>query len=60
MVFLVILLLLTYFFVLDAVIAAVGQNRATLRILSECVDKHLDMCGHRWVDLKGLFSFMKI
>lgn len=44
----------------DAVIAIVGQNSLALQMLSACVDKHLNMSGHRWVDLKGLFSFMKL
>ncbi|KAF5362489.1 hypothetical protein D9756_002711 [Leucocoprinus leucothites] len=44
----------------DAVIAVVGKNSAALERLSSCVDKHLNMSGHRWVDLKGLFSFMRL
>jgi DNA polymerase alpha subunit A len=44
----------------DAVNAIVGQNESALGLLSSCVDKHLNMCGHRWVNLKGLFSFMRL
>ncbi|KXN86712.1 DNA polymerase alpha catalytic subunit [Leucoagaricus sp. SymC.cos] len=44
----------------DAVIAVVGKNHESLGRLSDCVEKHLNMSGHRWVDMKDLFSFMRL
>ena len=46
--------------VLDKVEALVNQNHNLLQTLRECVERHLDLSGRRWVDLGGLFSFMKI
>lgn len=32
------------------------QNHELLQTLSKCVEKYLDNCGRRWVDLGTLFS----
>jgi len=40
--------------------SCVDKNSDGLQRLSSCVDKHLNMCGHRWVDLKSLFSLMRL
>ena len=32
------------------------QNHALLQTLSKCVEKYLDNCGRRWVELGTLFS----
>ncbi|KAF5385769.1 hypothetical protein D9615_002206 [Tricholomella constricta] len=44
----------------DTISALVLHNAECLRALGDCVEKYLDQCGRRWVDLKGLFSFMKV
>ncbi|KAF8703965.1 hypothetical protein AX14_014078 [Amanita brunnescens Koide BX004] len=45
---------------LDKVEALVDQNGNLLQTLRECVERYLDLSGRRWVDLGGLFSFMKL
>jgi DNA polymerase alpha subunit A len=45
---------------LDKVEALVNQNCNLLQTLGECVERYLDLSGRRWVDLGGLFSFMKL
>jgi DNA polymerase alpha subunit A len=37
----------------------VRANEALLRQLVGVVDKYLDQSGRRWVELDGLFSFMR-
>jgi DNA polymerase alpha subunit A len=46
----------------DLVAAAVNApaNAALLRSLTACVDKYLDQCGRRWVDLSTIFGKMKV
>ncbi|RDB16000.1 DNA polymerase alpha catalytic subunit [Hypsizygus marmoreus] len=44
----------------DALVAIVQYNAGCLQALTDCVEKYLDQCGRRWVDLSGLFSFMKV
>ncbi|CCA69546.1 related to POL1-DNA-directed DNA polymerase alpha, 180 KD subunit [Serendipita indica DSM 11827] len=44
----------------EHITALVGQNADTLLVLAEVVERHLDECGRRWVDLKDLFGFMSI
>lgn len=40
---------------------ALGQVQGSfLRAMSGTVEKYLDQCGRRWVDLGALFSFMKV
>ncbi len=38
----------------------VSQQADLLRSLSSVVDKYLDQCGRRWVEMGTLFSMMKI
>ena len=38
----------------------VTKNAVLLDNLGRCVEKHLNNCGRRWVDLKTLFSLMKV
>lgn len=40
----------------DELRALVTQNHALLQTLSSCVEKYLDNCGRRWVDLGTIFS----
>ncbi|KAG5643370.1 hypothetical protein DXG03_001018 [Asterophora parasitica] len=44
----------------DTLLALVSFNAASLQALSDCIEKYLDQCGRRWVDLSGIFSFLKI
>ncbi|KAH9933419.1 ribonuclease H-like domain-containing protein [Fomitopsis serialis] len=37
-----------------------GADAEFLRVMGATVDKYLDQSGRRWVNLTGLFSFMKI
>ena len=39
---------------------AIIRNAVLLHDLRECVEKHLNNCGRRWVDLKTIFSQMKV
>ncbi|KDQ50145.1 hypothetical protein JAAARDRAFT_74363 [Jaapia argillacea MUCL 33604] len=45
---------------LDAVNAIVATQGDLLAALEGTVEKYLDQCGRRWVELGGLFSFMKL
>lgn len=45
---------------LDEVVALVDVNGVFLSAMTVTVEKHLNNCGRRWVELNGLFSFMKI
>ncbi|PCH44462.1 hypothetical protein WOLCODRAFT_105176 [Wolfiporia cocos MD-104 SS10] len=45
---------------LEEVRALVQSQAEFLQAMSETVEKYLDQCGRRWVDLTGLFSFMKV
>ena len=45
---------------IEAVTAIVAYNKGLLEDLTGCVEKYLDQCGRRWVNLKTLFSFMKV
>ncbi|KAF8813033.1 DNA polymerase alpha catalytic subunit [Phlegmacium glaucopus] len=38
----------------------ITRNAVLLRNLRECVEKHLNNCGRRWVDLRTIFSLMKV
>ena len=38
----------------------VTKNAVLLDNLGRCVEKHLNNCGRRWVDLKTIFSLMKV
>ncbi|EJD43695.1 hypothetical protein AURDEDRAFT_88520 [Auricularia subglabra TFB-10046 SS5] len=44
----------------DELRALVGLNRGLLEDLLSSVDRYMDMCGRRWVDMKEMFSFMKL
>ena len=44
----------------EHITALVGKNIDTLTVLADTVERHLDECGRRWVDLKDLFGFMSI
>ncbi|KII85843.1 hypothetical protein PLICRDRAFT_298164 [Plicaturopsis crispa FD-325 SS-3] len=45
---------------IGAVDGAVMNNAAFLQSMTDTVEKYLDQCGRRWVELSGLFSFMKV
>jgi len=44
----------------DTVGVIVASQRQELERLGRVVEKHLNKCGRRWVELGDLFSFMKI
>ncbi|SJL03302.1 related to POL1-DNA-directed DNA polymerase alpha, 180 KD subunit [Armillaria ostoyae] len=44
----------------EEVSVLVSQQAVLLKTLSSCVDKYLDQCGRRWVEMGTLFSMMKI
>jgi len=44
----------------DEVRALVDVNKGFLDLMTGTVEKHLNNCGRRWVDLDALFSFMKV
>lgn len=44
----------------DELRALVSQNHALLQTLSSCVEKYLDNCGRRWVNLGAIFSRMSL
>ena len=44
----------------DEVVALVDVNDTFLSAMTDTVEKYLNMCGRRWVELDGLFSFMKV
>ncbi|PPQ85267.1 hypothetical protein CVT25_010040 [Psilocybe cyanescens] len=41
-------------------VAIIAKNQVLLRTLAECVEKHLNNCGRRWIDLGAIFSSMKL
>jgi len=45
---------------IETVVALIAANSEFLQTMSDCVDRYLDQCGRRWVELSGLFSFMKV
>ncbi|KAK2465466.1 hypothetical protein APHAL10511_002358 [Amanita phalloides] len=45
---------------LDKVTALANQNWKLLQDLKGCADRYLDQSGRRWVDLGGIFSFIKL
>ena len=46
--------------ILEQFFDVITKNAVLLQNLRECVEKHLNNCGRRWVDLKSIFSLMKI
>lgn len=44
----------------DEIKALVNVQAEFLRTMTKAVDKYLDQCGRRWVELGSLFSFMKV
>jgi DNA polymerase alpha subunit A len=44
----------------EAISALLQLNSLFLTNMTKLVDKYLVQCGRRWVDLKSIFSFMKI
>ncbi|TCD69077.1 DNA-directed DNA polymerase alpha catalytic subunit pol1 [Steccherinum ochraceum] len=44
----------------DETLALVNVQAAFLRTMTVTVEKYLDQCGRRWVELGSLFSFMKL
>lgn len=44
----------------DGVDALVLTQGPFLHDMYQVVDKYLSQCGRRWVELKSLFSFMKV
>ncbi|KAF5332256.1 hypothetical protein D9611_008203 [Ephemerocybe angulata] len=44
----------------EEIIALVGNNAKHLTSLRDCVEKHLEHCGRRWVDLPAIFSVLKL
>ena len=45
---------------LNAVSSLLNLNFLFLAIMTGLVDKYLVQRGRRWLDLKGLFSFMNV
>lgn len=43
---------------LETVSVLLSRNSPFLANMTKLVDKYLVQCGRRWVDLRGLFSFM--
>jgi hypothetical protein len=48
------------FIILEHVSDVITKNTVLLQNLRESVEKHLNNCGRRWVDLKTIFSLIKI
>lgn len=44
----------------DELRALVDLQTDFLQAMTGTVEKYLDQCGRRWVELSGLFSFMKV
>lgn len=44
----------------DEVTSVTFANGTFLRSMSDTVEKYMDQCGRRWVDLGSIFSFMKL
>ncbi|KAF9266691.1 DNA polymerase alpha catalytic subunit [Marasmius fiardii PR-910] len=45
---------------LEVVTALVKTHSGFLTAMSGCVEKYLEQCGRRWVELSSVFSFMKV
>jgi len=45
---------------IDEVTTVTFANGEFLRTMTDTVDKYMDQCGRRWVELSSIFSFMKI
>jgi len=45
---------------LDEVTAVTFTNGEFLRIMTGTVEKYMDQCGRRWVELSSIFSFTKM
>lgn len=44
----------------EEVTVLVAQHSQFLELMTACVEKYLNQCGRRWVEMSNLFSFMKI
>ncbi|KAG6896542.1 hypothetical protein C0992_007538 [Termitomyces sp. T32_za158] len=44
----------------EALKELVRTNAGHLQPLMDCVERYLDQCGRRWVDLSGIFSLVKL
>ncbi|KAG2011412.1 DNA polymerase alpha catalytic subunit [Coprinopsis cinerea AmutBmut pab1-1] len=44
----------------EEVLAVVGSQATLLNNLSDVVEKYLNQCGRRWVDLNSIFSVLKL
>jgi DNA polymerase alpha subunit A len=44
----------------DEITAVTFANGEFLRIMTNTVEKYMDQCGRRWVELSNIFSFMKM
>ncbi|KAJ7574363.1 hypothetical protein C8J56DRAFT_839134 [Mycena floridula] len=44
----------------EAVSVLAQQNADFLNSMSGCVEKYLNYCGRRWVEMSNIFSFMKL
>ncbi|KAF9482567.1 DNA polymerase alpha catalytic subunit [Pholiota conissans] len=43
----------------EIVEAVIAKNELLLNSLTGCVERHLNNCGRRWIDLQAIFSVMK-
>jgi DNA polymerase alpha subunit A len=46
--------------IIDEVTTVTFANGEFLRIMTNTVEKYMDQCGRRWVELSSIFSFMKM
>lgn len=44
----------------EAIKSCALQNAEFLSSMSAAVEKYLDQCGRRWIDMASVFSFMKV
>jgi hypothetical protein len=44
----------------EAVSVLAQKNADYLQSMSNCVEKYLNQCGRRWVDMSTIFQFMKV
>ncbi|KAF9540175.1 hypothetical protein CPC08DRAFT_478292 [Agrocybe pediades] len=44
----------------EEIAAIVLKNQMILRTLTDCVERHLNHCGRRWIDLSVIFSAMRV
>ena len=44
----------------DEVLEIISSNQELMRQLHSVVDKYLNKCGRRWVDLSDIFSFARL